>query len=571
MNQTDPLFRAYKYAPGPERHPGRPIPLAFFIESTAPDNIDVDALAPSDVPELKRINPDDAINDIAGSLAEANDPTLVVAVHGFNTPRAAVLRRYQDSFDAVHGDPEISPHGLVCLGYRWPSEAIGSDRRSWLSAAPLLLRGLLAGGLAVAALLLVVLVALTYFIIHAHHWWAAIAALAAAILFLATSMLLAIPFASYVLRGAVYFRDTYRATQYGVPDLVEIIRQIDTRIMTITAERKLPERVVKLAFLGHSMGGYVVTSTIRILSDVFEPHSLRSSLNEGVVASRATKANDERDHLTFVIREGEEEAGGDIGNVFELTRLVLVSPDIPAEALISNRANFLEASLRRVREAYLFSNGEDEVLRQVSTLANSFSFPNRDWKYGFRLGNVEVVAKNETVTYRTDQPGPTGYLNDLRVGYHTLGKLYADLRLDKQNALPLVFSYFDCTDYVEGGRRILSLVDRGTGASNRLKTVSPFRHILLLLNYLRGQPPDVHGGYFDLDAATSKRLIYRLLCIGFDATTKTFAGITGMADACNRRGIEVLLSPYVGTGAPLPRTAAHPPAGLIARRVRRHP
>ena len=30
-----------------------------------------------------------------------------------------------------------------------------------------------------------------------------------------------------LLRAIVYFRDVYRATNYGVPDLVEVIRQID--------------------------------------------------------------------------------------------------------------------------------------------------------------------------------------------------------------------------------------------------------------------------------------------------------------------------------------------------------
>jgi hypothetical protein len=61
-------------------------------------------------------------------------------------------------------------------------------------------------------------------------------------------------------------------------------------------------------------------------------------------------------------------------------RFVLASPDISAEALLSNRANFLASSLRRFREAYLFSNEGDEVLRQISTTANYFSFPTKSWK-----------------------------------------------------------------------------------------------------------------------------------------------------------------------------------------------
>jgi hypothetical protein len=46
---------------------------------------------------------------------------------------------------------------------------------------------------------------------------------------------------------------------------------------------------------------------------------------------------------------------GDISNVFSLGRLVLVASDIPAETIISGRANFLQSSLRRFDEAYLFS------------------------------------------------------------------------------------------------------------------------------------------------------------------------------------------------------------------------
>jgi hypothetical protein len=38
-----------------------------------------------------------------------------------------------------------------------------------------------------------------------------------------------------VLRSIVYFRDTYRATYYGVPDLVEVIRLIDREILNVLA------------------------------------------------------------------------------------------------------------------------------------------------------------------------------------------------------------------------------------------------------------------------------------------------------------------------------------------------
>jgi hypothetical protein len=196
------------------------------------------------------------------------------------------------------------------------------------------------------------------------------------------------------------------------------------------------------------------------------------------------------DELTFI--------PGDIGNALSLWRLVLVSPDIPAEAVIADRANALADSLRRCREAYLFSNGEDEVLRQLSTMANVFAFPARRWRYGFRLGNVEVVSENVATIHRVAKPDPRAYLHDLRIGYFTLLHLYRKLDIGiVQNALPLVFSYFDCTDYVENGRRFLSLVSRKVGPHGRLRMVSSFQHLRLLFSYLLFQTPDVHGGYFD--------------------------------------------------------------------------
>ena len=73
----------------------------------------------------------------------------------------------------------------------------------------------------------------------------------------------------------------------------------------------------------------------------------------------------------------------------------LASPDIPAETLLSNRGNFLASALSRFQEAYLFSNEGDEVLRQISTLANYFpcSRP-KAATHGFRLGNVEILSVN---------------------------------------------------------------------------------------------------------------------------------------------------------------------------------
>src|ERR1700761_9501064 len=81
-------------------------------------------------------------------------------------------------------------------------------------------------------------------------------------------------------------------------------------------------------------------------------------------------------------------------HAFSPKRFVLASPDIPAETLLSSRGNFLASALSRFDEAYLFSSEGDEVLRQISTLANYFVFPTKSRNHGFRLGNVEILSRN---------------------------------------------------------------------------------------------------------------------------------------------------------------------------------
>ncbi|MGB6746511.1 MAG: hypothetical protein WBE51_00680, partial [Xanthobacteraceae bacterium] len=89
-----------------------------------------------------------------------------------------------------------------------------------------------------------------------------------------------------LLRTIVYFRDGYRATNYGAPDLVEIVRQIDRRIVEEDAKHHRANRDAKrvqLSFIGHSMGGYVVTNAIRVLSDVFDISAMQPRLNAGLI------------------------------------------------------------------------------------------------------------------------------------------------------------------------------------------------------------------------------------------------------------------------------------------------
>src|ERR1700730_7671841 len=147
------------------------------------------------------------------------------------------------------------------------------------------------------------------------------------------------------------------------------------------------------------MGGFVVTNTIRTLTDVFKM-PVKALSHYGADAPPPSS------------REKQKEMQ-EIGKVFELKRFVLASPDIPAEHLLSDRGNFLASALSRFEEAYLFSNEGDEVLRQISTLANYFVFPTKSRDHGFRLGNVEILSSGFGVI---DPKHGGGFLQTLRVG-----------------------------------------------------------------------------------------------------------------------------------------------------------
>jgi hypothetical protein len=140
------FFRAHKAV-------GTPVPT-YFIESTAPDNVDDTAVAaPVVLPNLTPIDSDLAVREIAAALAAGADPNLVVMVHGFNNPEPAVLRMYTAAAEAIAADGAIAGrNGLVCIGYRWPSEKMGQPWRGTWDALPTLPSWILYLGSALAVL-----------------------------------------------------------------------------------------------------------------------------------------------------------------------------------------------------------------------------------------------------------------------------------------------------------------------------------------------------------------------------------------------------------------------------------
>jgi esterase/lipase superfamily enzyme len=525
-------FKAYKAD-------GLKIPT-YFIESTAPDNVDdtaqeADSKTDKDLPtQLKLIaSSDKAVEQIAHDLVKGADPNLVVMVHGFNNPEQAVVKTYTAAAIAVNKDGKISERdGLVCVGYRWPSESMKAPAGSSWSALPTLPRQIVYAGAAF------ILISLLLFHREWDHW---------AHFFILVGLILAgLILMAVLLRVIVYFRDNYRASNYGVPDLIQIIRAIDGAVVEQRRQKGLepepqPDNRIQLSFIGHSMGGFVVTNTIRTLTDVFKM-PVKALSHYGADAPPPSS------------REKQKEMQ-EIGKVFELKRFVLASPDIPAEHLLSDRGNFLASALSRFEEAYLFSNEGDEVLRQISTLANYFVFPTKSRDHGFRLGNVEILSSN----FGRIKPKAEDFLSTLRIGNLTLQQLYDRLEEDEarrrgvartartEPRLPKVFTYFDCTDYFDkddkdNQRALLSFAKWQKRYDPKARL--PFHsHLRLLLAYLSGKP-NVHGGYFE--GRLSQQLIYRLACLGYDGTVAAYDGEASPLDkACEEKQIRMLLAPYL--------------------------
>jgi pimeloyl-ACP methyl ester carboxylesterase len=529
----------------------------YLIESTAPNNVDDTAkLTSESPPELAPIDSDLAVKQIAEALVTGAEPNLVVMVHGTNNPQRSVLAMYTRAATTIQRDAAIaSRRGLVCVGYRWPSENIGEPLPGTWSALPALSIRMLCFGIGV----MIFSLSLFYVAFRTKQSWLDslhlvwISSAFHVVTMLGWTMA-GLVFTAALLRVMVYFRDNYRASNYGIPDLIQLIRAIDAEIVREHARRgaSRPPRNVQLSFVGHSMGAFVVTNAIRTLSDVFAtPVEGLNSYGAGGPGSKPALPSSA------------------IGNVFCLKRLVLISPDIPAEALLSSRGNFLASTLSRFDEAFLFSNEGDEVLRQMSTVANYFVFPTNTRDHGFRLGNVEILSRN----FGLIDVGADDFLRVLRIGNKTLQELYDSLeearalrqassRPATQAPLPRVFTYFDCTDYIDEDwtksppRPILTFSKwrKRYDADARLPFYS---HLFLLLCYLlNNKRPNVHNGYFE--GLLSQQLMYRLGCLGYDETIRAYGGEPAMGTVCERKRIRVLVSPNLHTvrTGPVPPPAA---------------
>lgn len=510
----------------------------YTVSSTAPINVE-----DKEENEVDQ-DPNEVLKEIADYLNQHQENAeILIAIHGYNSDKSGAEWWYKETrkYIAQHFDDQVAS-GFMVIGYRWPSEKMvpdspGGSAKKFLNIfqflkgttkslkalpKPLAIAGVfdlslwIIGGIFNTIIALLKLVS-DFTILVASSFVLTIS------LFVVVIIL-----TIFILRISGYFRDTYRAAHYGVADLVEFIRQLDNQLIEQFPNRDRQNKI-RLNFVGHSMGAYVVTNTVRILSDVFDRDSIGN----------------------LAINNQKKCPSPNIGNVFRLSRLVLVAPDISAETIISGRGNSLRSSLRRFDEAYLFSNEGDMVLKIASTAANYFSFPASTRDGGYRLGNVivrrpERLRLEKSSIVNLDDRGKLLPLKGaefldclyLRQGV-PLSKRQEEIGLEDDRFIAELFTYFDCTDYKENGK---GMVSQALG-----KPFLEYKdYVALTLSGIDG-----HGGLLhQRDADFSRRLIYGLSCLGFERMLTSLdpsqpdreALLKLLSQRCEAKGIQVLLA-----------------------------
>ena len=479
---------------------------AFWVESSVPLNIE-----DRSTPGL----PSQAVNgdlrwDGFQSLVKAvrHGRRVVIAVHGFNVPK----RVAEGLFAKLSASVSAADPKTVFVGYRWPSETLFSNARSWLYASPPAMVG--------AAILLTLLLSVGWWL---GGFWTDIA------LMWCAGLGAGVFGSLWLLRGLVYFRDLYRATNHGIPDLVHLVRELERGLAS--SENAEAHQGVQLSFIAHSMGALIVVGTVRLLADVMAPL---------------------------------DAAAGAVSGRLSLGRLVLVSPDIPVELIMPRRSNWMQQSLQEFHELYLFSNDGDVVLKMLSTIANFIMTPLRFWANGYRLGNMAVVRPCSPPFGVVNAPFEVDddtFLKNLRLGWFTLHqRLHAiptrgawfdwfafRAKRDPRTALeaapatdaaiPLRFTYFDCTDSVDFDCTASVDGPHRLTRSKEKRELSLWDNWQLLWDTASNNPAvDVHSGYFY--GALTVRLIGRLATIGW----RDGVSLEQLSSDCERVRIRVLVA-----------------------------
>jgi hypothetical protein len=566
--------------------PGEPSPepavrrnYGYYVCSTATINVEDESIQRMSGPSSANSTGDysDKLNEIAQRCVASQN--LVIAIHGYAVA-ASVARHWYTQiyrFMTSGASPANAIENSVFIGYRWPAEPRQPLKvKHAFEAMPTILLGIFLSAFASSIityslltqslLLFCVLGALTvvmglYLIQLGKAFNAAfalpsgllIALVGVGLYFLQPGTWLlgvltgiGVFIGSLVvmlifLRLSTYTRDRYRASNYGTSDLIELIRQLDKEIDEIQSASGEAGNKIQLSFVAHSLGCEVLTQTVRVLSDVFDPLA---------IAQRPAQ---------------------NLGKSFLLSRLVLVAPDIPVESILSGRANFLKSSLKRSQESYLFSNEADLALRLASTAANYISFPAKTRFRGYKLGNITAqhfVSKKDrrgaAPVYGIVSGSSSGLeirassLEHLNLAELTVAGLedrqqpYFDSDDDRQALLRVAnrFTYFDCTDYRD------TRIDYATGETHLepkgVVSQAVKKPALNFWDYVRiaffsGKAEklssiDVHGGYFR--GKFTQELIYGLAFLGQAGLLRAagFQSIEELGQLCKDKQIQVILT-----------------------------
>jgi Alpha/beta hydrolase of unknown function (DUF900) len=564
--------------------------VSYLVASNAPISVEMveqkDDNVQNNYSQSKSQQTCETIQEIAKFLIKHQEAEIVIHVHGYNTGEKEFAGWVKDIYQYIVEDKFINKKKIIFIGYRWPSESIAlkkdEDSQSFLTnflnamkSLPIFFRTIfdssIRGIIASFTLVLLFLIPFTGTALLLNNPNFLVSLLVFVTAFF--TFLFGFVFSAILLRSTIYFRDSYRAVNYGVPDLVELIRQIDNAIVE---QNKEHNNSTKLSFICHSMGAFVTTNVIRILCDVFDKNSIPNPAQN----------NSENQQNQPSLK---------IGNAFSLGRLVLASPDIPIETIMPERSNVLRSSIRRFEESYLFSNQGDYMLRVASTAANYLSFPANTYDRGFRLGNVVVRDYNESfdrtslnlkllhtdadtpqitfgIANQSRQDGrinqnPNSAMKCICIVSDNRYKPLEELRsknspVSQKLAVAGLFTYFDCTNYrdvtdfrdkTKNNPNVEPLLTKGLD-----KEVLSFwdNFILIFDNLLRGR--NVHGGYFD--GKLSQEMLYRLAFLGFKSmlmsleeepdndtvepdAEKLTKLLSVLSQKCNNAGIKAFLAP----------------------------
>ena len=489
-----------------EVYTDREHPNTYLVTSTAPVSLEVDR----QLPPLHRFRPLFNVDEFARIIQERQAKRLSLRTHGYSSPAEGFYESFTNEADELNRpDPNTHTRTLqddhFYIGYQWPSEqpvtspGLWADYQSHLGIVFKFLF-VLSGIAGIFGTLLYIflklfgvpvlkLLGLLPGIAQVWEWSNFVTTIDAAVqwYWIVPTVFLLWTILFLLLRIVVYLRDRYRAIHYGAPDLAEFFWRLDRALNNLerniasdvpqatgTEKPTTSDRQLSINLIGHSMGGLLVVTVLRILSDRF--------------------GKDDQGSLLPDLSSPVGEEADSIGDHLRLDTLILASPDIPLEFMREGRNNYVRSAMRRCRRIYLMSSDRDIVLRYLSTVSNWFSEPSIQMA-GMRLGNI--------------------YLKPIRVNGNTQYRPYIRIMVHSERAVQPTssyelfrkFNYLDCSE-MRG--------DQGTGGINAVALpLNRFNGLLIdLINttlFLFGiKKLDVHGGYFQTNTRSFQILKFLL-------------------------------------------------------------